>query len=110
MHCGAAKGQMETLKVVWSRGGNLWTRTARGDYPLHEAVTSGRTDLVLWLLSLRPDAITAPNNDGRCPLHLAAIHNNVEMCKVKYLYILIKQKQTISFHSRNILINIYQER
>ncbi|XP_066906651.1 uncharacterized protein [Halyomorpha halys] len=82
MHCGAAKGQMETLKVVWSRGGNLWTRTARGDYPLHEAVTSGRTDLVLWLLSLRPDAITAPNNDGRCPLHLAAIHNNVEMCKV----------------------------
>ncbi|CAH1392905.1 unnamed protein product [Nezara viridula] len=82
MHCGAAKGQMETLKVVWSRGGNLWTRTARGDYPLHEAVTSSRTDLVLWLLSLRPDAITAPNNDGRCPLHLAAIHNNVEMCKV----------------------------
>lgn len=82
MHCGAAKGQLETLRVVASWGGNMWQRTVRGDYPLHDAVSSGRRALVLWLLSERPDAVNAPNNDGKCPLHFAAIHNNIEMCKV----------------------------
>uniref|UniRef100_T1H9E5 ANK_REP_REGION domain-containing protein n=1 Tax=Rhodnius prolixus TaxID=13249 RepID=T1H9E5_RHOPR len=81
MHCGAAKGQLETLRVVASWGGNMWQRTVRGDYPLHDAVSSGRRALVLWLLSERPDAVNAPNNDGKCPLHFAAIHNNIEMCK-----------------------------
>ncbi|XP_014247327.1 ankycorbin [Cimex lectularius] len=81
VHCGAAKGQIETLKVVGNWGGNLWQRTVRGDYPLHDAVASGRIALVQWLLNDRPDAVNAPNNDGRCPLHVASIHNNIEMCK-----------------------------
>ncbi|KAK9498035.1 hypothetical protein O3M35_003920 [Rhynocoris fuscipes] len=75
------KGQLETLRVVANWGGNMWQRTVRGDYPLHDAVSSGRIALVLWLLNGRPDAVNAPNNDGKCPLHFAAIHNNIEMCK-----------------------------
>jgi ankyrin repeat protein len=82
-HCGAAKGQLETLRILGTHGANLWVRNVRGDYPLHEAVVSGRKDLVLWLLTQRPDAVNSPNNDGRCPLHIAAINNNVEMCKVR---------------------------
>lgn len=81
-HCGAAKGQLETLRILATHGANLWLRNVRGDFPLHDAVQSGRRDLVLWLLQQRPDAVNAPNNDGRCPLHIAALHNNVEMCKV----------------------------
>lgn len=65
---------------------------------LHEAVASGRKDLVLWILRQSPQAqfeanpMGGPgpahvvNNDGRSPLHIAAINNNVEMCKVKYSY------------------------
>lgn len=80
---------------------------------LHEAVASGRKELVLWLLrqqqqkkqSLVGTSITATadvqtvnnastaaavqnsvanvaNNDGRTPLHVAAVNNNIEMCKV----------------------------
>lgn len=62
----------------------MWARNVKGDYPLHEAISSGRKGLVRWLLSQRPDAVNASNNDGRCPLHIAAINNNVEMCKVNY--------------------------
>lgn len=82
MHTGAAKGQLETLKILAKHGANLWLRNVRGDLPLHEAVLSKRKDLVLWLLAQRPDTVNASNNDGRCPIHLAALNNNVEMVKV----------------------------
>ncbi|XP_071548370.1 uncharacterized protein [Panulirus ornatus] len=81
-HCGAAKGQLETLKLLHRKGADLWKRNVKGDLPLHEACQSGRKDLVLWLLSMRPDTVNAPNLDGRCPLHIAAINNNIEMCKI----------------------------
>ncbi|XP_069186277.1 uncharacterized protein [Procambarus clarkii] len=81
-HCGAAKGQLETLKLLHRKGADLWKRNVKGDLPLHEACQSGRKDLVLWLLSMKPDTVNAPNLDGRCPLHIAAINNNIEMCKI----------------------------
>jgi len=101
-------------------------RSSRGDVALHEAVASGRKELVLWLLRHHQqqqkqtlmeqasiigradmqqmasvNAVTAAaassssvvaavqnnganvaNNDGRTPLHVAAVNNNIEMCKV----------------------------
>ncbi|KAK4316206.1 hypothetical protein Pmani_012611 [Petrolisthes manimaculis] len=81
-HCGAAKGQLETLKLLHQYEADLWKKNVKGDLPLHEACQSGRRDLVLWLLSMRPEAVNAPNLDGRCPLHIAAINSNVEMCKI----------------------------
>ena len=83
-HCGAAKGQLATLKVLHlSNSDSLWLQNNRGDVPLHEAVHSGRKDLVRWMLADRPDATAASNNEGRCPLHVAALNNSVEMCKVR---------------------------
>ena len=86
-HCGAAKGQLETLRILSSHGANLWLRNVRGDFPLHDAVQSGRSDLVRWLLNFKQSsnqssAADATNNDGRTPLHVAALHNNIEICKV----------------------------
>ncbi|XP_043192897.1 uncharacterized protein LOC122365605 isoform X3 [Amphibalanus amphitrite] len=81
-HCGAAKGQIETVRMLGRHNANLWMRNAKGDQPLHESVQSGRKELVTWLLHHRPEAVNNPNNDGRCPLHVAAINNNIEMCKV----------------------------
>ncbi|XP_065350410.1 protein phosphatase 1 regulatory subunit 12B [Cloeon dipterum] len=81
-HCGAAKGQLETLKLLHTAGADLWKRNVRGELPLHDAVQSGRRELVRWLLALRPDMVTAANSDGCSCLHIAAIRNYVEMCRV----------------------------
>ena len=74
------------MKVLAKLGANLWLKNQRGDLPLHEAVHSGRKDLVRWLLIQKPDATDASNNDGKCPLHVAAINNHIEMCKVQNIF------------------------
>lgn len=45
-HCGASKGQLETLKILFHNGANLWIRNAKGDLPLHDAVYSGTDENV----------------------------------------------------------------
>lgn len=68
--------------MLLAGGANLWLRNVKGDLPLHEAVASGRRELVRWLLNQRPDAVNVANNDGKCAIHVAAMNNNVEMLKV----------------------------
>lgn len=81
-HCGCAKGQFETVKLLNARGANLWLRNARGDLPLHEAAASGRIELVEWLLQQKPNHINSSSNDGRTILHIAAGNDNIDMCKM----------------------------
>ncbi len=73
---------METLRLLLQHGADLWLRTVKGDVALHEAVGSGRKELIMWILRQRTSASNLANNDGRCPIHVAAINNNIEMCKV----------------------------
>lgn len=70
------------VNILGAHGANLWIKNARGDLPLHDAAASGRRDLVKWLLQMRPSQVNVRNNDGRCPLHMAALNDNVDMCKV----------------------------
>ncbi|XP_075166700.1 uncharacterized protein LOC142238827 [Haematobia irritans] len=81
-HCGCAKGQFETVKLLKERNANLWLRNAKGDLPLHEAASSGRRELVEWLLDQRPKQVNTTSNDGRSLLHIAAYNNYTDMCKL----------------------------
>lgn len=54
----------------------------KGDLPLHEAASSGRRELVLWLLDQRPKHVNTTSNDGRTILHIAAGNDYADMCKV----------------------------
>jgi hypothetical protein len=81
-HCGCAKGQFETVKILSARGANLWLRNARGDLPVHEAATSGRIELVEWLLQQKPSHMNSSSNDGRTILHIAAGGDKIDMCKM----------------------------
>lgn len=65
-----------------ARGTNLWLRNSKGDLPLHEAVASGRRELVKWLLDGRPSQVNATNHEGRTPLHIAAATDNADLCRL----------------------------
>ncbi|GAB0094139.1 Ankyrin repeat [Sergentomyia squamirostris] len=81
-HCGCAKGQFETVKMLDARNANLWLRNARGDLPVHEAAVSGRRELIQWLLEQQPKHINTTSNDGRTLLHIAAGNDNTDNCKM----------------------------
>ena len=81
-HCACSKGQFEAMKILEANNADLWMANVRGDLPIHDAVHSGRKDLVRWLLKMKPEGVNCGNQDGKCPIHIAALNNNVEMCKV----------------------------
>ncbi|KAJ8670153.1 hypothetical protein QAD02_001412 [Eretmocerus hayati] len=80
--CAAAKGQLETLKILAQHGGSLHARTIRGTGLAHEAVASGRLELVRWLARRRPGLLDVATPDGRTPLHVAALHGYLDVCKL----------------------------
>ena len=80
--CAAAKGQLETLKILATHGGSLHARTVRGTGVAHEAVASGCVELVKWLAKKRPSLLDVATQDGKTPLHVAALHGHLDVCKV----------------------------
>lgn len=80
--CAAAKGQLETLKILAQHGGSLHARTVRGTGVAHEAVLSGRIELIEWLAKKKPTTLDVATHDGRTPLHVAALHGYLDACKV----------------------------
>lgn len=85
-HCGCAKGQFETVRMLKERKANMWLRNAKGDLPIHEAASSGRRELVEWLLEQKPRQVNITSNDGRTILHIAAGNDYTDMCKVRKLF------------------------
>ncbi|KAL0118532.1 hypothetical protein PUN28_009299 [Cardiocondyla obscurior] len=80
--CAAAKGQLETLKILTQYGGSLHAKTVRGTGIGHEAVASGRIELIKWLAKKRLSTLDAATHDGKTPLHVAALHGHLDACKI----------------------------
>ena len=81
-HCAAAKGNLTSIKTLYSHGADLWIKNSRGDFPIHESVNSGKKEIICWLLTNKPDSVNSANNDGRTLLHLAALYDKIEICQV----------------------------
>lgn len=75
--------------IQWK--GNLWIKNKRGDYPIHEAISTlpskKHTDeyalthaAIRYVLELYPKRINIPNDEHRTPLHLAASLGDIETC------------------------------
>ncbi|KPI92406.1 Ankyrin repeat, PH and SEC7 domain containing protein secG [Papilio xuthus] len=76
------RGRSPAHTAAGARGANLWLRNSKGDLPLHEAVASGRRELVKWLLDGRPSQVNGTNHEGRTPLHIAAASDNADLCRM----------------------------
>lgn len=63
-------------------GGSLHARTVRGTGIGHEAVASGRIELIKWLAKKRPSTLDVATQDGKTPLHVAAMHGHLDACKL----------------------------
>ena len=85
-HGGAAKGQLETIRLLAKYNANLWCRNKKGNLPFHDAICSGRKDLVLFFLTLKPEAINFENGNGEKPIHLVAGLNNPDLCNMLIEY------------------------
>ncbi|XP_069117385.1 inversin-like isoform X4 [Argopecten irradians] len=83
-HCAAIKGCVDTVKMLDKHGAQLWTASIREDCPIHEAAQGGFCDVVKYLLKWKndPNAVNLPNKGGRTCLHIAAIVNNLPLCKL----------------------------
>lgn len=60
----------------------MHARTVRGTGVAHEAAASGRIELLKWLAKKRPSMLDIATQDGKTPLHVAALHGHLDACKV----------------------------
>ncbi|XP_060077666.1 uncharacterized protein LOC132557186 [Ylistrum balloti] len=83
-HCAAIKGCVDTVKMLDKHNAHLWSPSIREDCPIHEAAQGGFCDVVKYLLKWKndPNAVNLPNKGGRTCLHIAAIVNNLPLCKL----------------------------
>ena len=81
-HCGAAKGQLDTLRMLHNHGGDLAKENNKGELPLTDAVRSERRDLVRWWLELHGDKVDMVDKDGKSALHVAAATRSVDICSI----------------------------
>ncbi len=83
-HCAAARGQYECLETLLNENANIWLRSRRGEFPIHEAFSNDHLDCVDLFID-KCDARKVCNSaniyDGTSILHLAAAANNLRLCK-----------------------------
>lgn len=60
----------------------MHARTVRGTGVAHEAVSSGRLELIKWIAKRRPSLLDVATQDGKTPLHVAALHGHLDACKL----------------------------
>mmetsp|Transcript_17421 Transcript_17421/g.32455 ORF Transcript_17421/g.32455 Transcript_17421/m.32455 type:complete len:590 (+) Transcript_17421:261-2030(+) len=87
----ASADSLKALKILKDVGVNMLEKNSAGNTPLHVACDSGATKVVAYLVKLfkgshdpniLSDVLSAKNNMGLTPLHIAIIHDNMECVEV----------------------------
>ncbi|KAF5399840.1 hypothetical protein PHET_06860 [Paragonimus heterotremus] len=83
LHMAVSSGNLELVKVCLLQRADLMAKDLTGQIPLHFACARGDLDCVKLMAEfrprLKPRMIRETNNDGRTPMHVAAMHNSVEV-------------------------------
>ncbi|CAL1290936.1 unnamed protein product [Larinioides sclopetarius] len=73
VHDAVVRGSLGEVESVLTRKRFALSRDHLGASPLHLAVLHGHTDIVKYIIDNFPEALDGPDNEGRTPLHYAAV-------------------------------------
>ncbi|GFT05903.1 uncharacterized protein TNCV_3926541 [Trichonephila clavipes] len=73
VHDAVVRGNLGEVESVLTRKRFALSRDHLGASPLHLAVLHGHTDIVKYIIDNFPEALDGPDNEGRTPLHYAAV-------------------------------------
>jgi hypothetical protein len=83
LHTAAGWSNAEVCEVLIKNGVNIEARDYDGNTALHSAVGPGSRVAVTSALLLRYGAhVSAKNDEGELPLHIAAAVDNVDVCRI----------------------------
>jgi Mg2+ and Co2+ transporter CorA len=104
LHYACKHNLLDHAAHLIEKGANVHARTKSYELPLHVACDNGHhenTDLVKLLLRFDDEHAYAQRSDGKTPLHLAALHNN--LATVQYLFYAIGDRQPHCIHLQDDL-------
>ncbi|XP_034933587.1 serine/threonine-protein phosphatase 6 regulatory ankyrin repeat subunit B-like [Chelonus insularis] len=80
LHVAVANNNLEAVRLIMTRKPDLCIRNVLGDTSLHvaSATKNIRPEIVQEILRTRV-CLNLKNDDGLTPLHIATIHNNIEL-------------------------------
>ncbi|XP_015905859.2 uncharacterized protein [Parasteatoda tepidariorum] len=73
VHEAVIRGSLGEVESVLTRKRFALSRDQLGASPLHLAVLHGHSDIVKYIIDNFPEALDGPDNEGRTPLHYAAV-------------------------------------
>ena len=79
----AGSTHLEAVRLLLAAGANVRSRRLWEGTPLHDAARLGQIHIARLLVSHGADINSTEHHDGVTPLHLAAVHDRLEM--VEYL-------------------------
>ena len=89
LHAAAKNMSLPFCKILIDANKDpVFMRDFLGYLPIHEACLGGNLDTLMYLSSLNPESISAPNNVGRYLIHLAALWGRSK--KVETLQFILK--------------------
>jgi ankyrin repeat protein len=106
LHYACKHNLLNLAAYLIDKGASVHARTKDYELPLHIACDNGRrenTDLVKLLLRSDDEDAYARRLDGKTPLHLAALHNN--LATVQCLFYAIGERQPHCIHMQD---NLYR--
>ena len=80
--CGVVSGRVAVVRLLAGAGARLDPDTRGGDTCLHLAAARGDAAMVAWLVGACPGLAGAAGREGVTPLHLAADHDSVAVCRL----------------------------
>ena len=86
LHYALAKDYNVIAKALIEHGCDLDVRNPSGKTVLHYLSTSGKTDMLKFILESGADVDLVDNQHENSPLHFAALHNKLENIEILFKY------------------------